>query len=144
MLSGGTCSRMMGSSVLDWAFGIIAANTFPPRFNKPNTGTLPAAPRPRLPLRTPPKVTLIRLHLARQVIAGPLTGNQLAQPMVKHSGSIPVHTDKLRRGSCRGSCDKQINQASLLLPAQPASPSINHSLKLPFSGLFSYASPLFN
>lgn len=27
----------------------------PPRVNKPNTGTLPAAARPRLPLRTPPK-----------------------------------------------------------------------------------------
>ena len=27
----------------------------PPRFKIPNTGTLPAVPRPRLPLRLPPK-----------------------------------------------------------------------------------------
>ena len=27
----------------------------PPRFNKPKTGTFPAAPRPLRPLRTPPK-----------------------------------------------------------------------------------------
>ena len=30
-------------------------NTFPCRFNKPNTATFPAAPRPRFPLRGPPK-----------------------------------------------------------------------------------------
>jgi len=27
----------------------------PPLFNKPKTGTLPVAPRPRLPFRLPPK-----------------------------------------------------------------------------------------
>jgi hypothetical protein len=34
---------------------MIAVHTFPPRFSRPKTATLPAAPRPRLPLRTPPK-----------------------------------------------------------------------------------------
>ena len=29
--------------------------TVPPRLRMPKTGTLPAAPRPRLPLPTPPK-----------------------------------------------------------------------------------------
>ncbi len=37
------------------SISIIAAYTLPLRLSKPNTGTLPAAPRPRLPLRLPPK-----------------------------------------------------------------------------------------
>lgn len=35
MLSGGTYSRIMGSSVLDRAFGIIAVNIRPTRFTDP-------------------------------------------------------------------------------------------------------------
>jgi hypothetical protein len=48
MLSAGTCSRVIGRIVLDRAFGIIAGNTFPLRFNKPDIGTLLAAARPLL------------------------------------------------------------------------------------------------
>ena len=32
-----------------------STRTSPPRLSRPKTGILPAAPRPRLPLRTPPK-----------------------------------------------------------------------------------------
>lgn len=35
--------------------GTALVKTLPPRFNIPNTTTLPAAPRPRFPLRAPPK-----------------------------------------------------------------------------------------
>ena len=38
-----------------WALGIITTWTLPPLVSKPKTGTLPAAPRPRLPLGAPPK-----------------------------------------------------------------------------------------
>ena len=38
------------SNVVVFEFGMIAVYTLPPRFNRPNTATLPAAPRPRFPL----------------------------------------------------------------------------------------------
>ena len=40
----------MGSNVAVFEFGTIAVYTLPLRFNRPNTATLPAAPRPRLSL----------------------------------------------------------------------------------------------
>ena len=55
MLSGFTCCLIIGINVSVLASGMITVKTLPLRFNKPNTGTLPAAPRPRLPLRLPPK-----------------------------------------------------------------------------------------
>jgi hypothetical protein len=67
---------MIDSSVLDFAFGIIAVNTLSPRFNKLNTGTLPAAARPSL--ADTAKVTLVGLHLTRQIAAWQLTDNELA------------------------------------------------------------------
>ena len=44
-----------GKRVFDPTFGMITAWTLPPRLSSPKTGTLPPAPRPRLPLRRPPK-----------------------------------------------------------------------------------------
>jgi len=42
-------------NVLPLAFTITFAYTLPPRFSRLKTGTFPAAPRPRWPLRLPPK-----------------------------------------------------------------------------------------
>jgi len=55
ILSGLTFCLMMGRSVCVEAFGMMTTWTFPLRFSSPNTATLPAAPRPRLPFRRPPK-----------------------------------------------------------------------------------------
>ena len=43
--------QSFGSCIL----GTMAVKTFPPRLSKPNTATLPDAPLPRFPFRTPPK-----------------------------------------------------------------------------------------
>lgn len=40
---------------LHLGIGHLAVKTLPRLFNRPKTATLPPAPRPRLPLRTPPK-----------------------------------------------------------------------------------------
>lgn len=50
-----TFSSMIGIIVSDLASGIIQVQTLVARFKRPNTATLPDAPYPRLPLRTPPK-----------------------------------------------------------------------------------------
>ena len=47
--------RIIGSNVSVLASGITTVKTLPCLFRSPNTGTLPLAPRPRLPLRLPPK-----------------------------------------------------------------------------------------
>ena len=46
---------MIGRMVAVLASGMTAVKTFPPLLGSPKTATLPAAPRPRLPLRLPPK-----------------------------------------------------------------------------------------
>jgi hypothetical protein len=48
-------ARNYGISVSDLVSLTAILNTLPPRFSSPNTGVLPVTPRPRLPLRTPPK-----------------------------------------------------------------------------------------
>ena len=55
MLSGTTLRSIISSKVADSASEMIFVYTLPPHFNMTKTGILPAAPRPRLPLRLPPK-----------------------------------------------------------------------------------------
>ncbi len=46
---GTTLRSLIGINVADLVPGMILLKTFPPLFNIPNTGILPAAPRSRLP-----------------------------------------------------------------------------------------------
>jgi len=54
ILTFGKQFRMFDAVMLETSH-IQCIVALPTRFNSPNTGTLPAALRPRLPLRVPPK-----------------------------------------------------------------------------------------
>jgi hypothetical protein len=57
--------------------------------------TLPAAPRPRFPLRTPPEVTFIRIDFTTQFVAGKFRCDGPSQSHVETKGRVRLHPNDL-------------------------------------------------
>jgi hypothetical protein len=109
--------QMAGRSVVEAKFGllekerkvgfwnavvsaeIITVWTLPPCLRMPKTGILPAAPRPRLPLGTPPK-SLSSTSTDRQAILQ-LPRDDLTQPMKEIGGRLAVDAGQIRRAPRR-------------------------------------------
>ena len=98
ILSGRTCSSIIGINVWVLAFGIIAVYTFSTRFNCPNTAILPAAPRPRGPFRLPQN-NAHRLYLPIEFITRKFTSYDSTKSHIKLYCGVRFNPNQLRSRS---------------------------------------------